>query len=404
MAMGKVLFVTLRFCGGGAERALSNIVTHFPPDWDIDIMVDDESLIGYPYRGNILSLATPEKASRISYLKTMIKRTYYLRKIKKTKKYDACISFLESANISNVLSGNRSCKTVVSIRNQVMPKQAGLYNKAKDFFFTKLLFCHADTIVTVSEEIALELTDRLKIPGCKVRAIVNGYDCGWIRNQIKLYSPEDRIEKYLKIKDKKVVVTAGRLVKQKGQWHLIRAFSEIIKKEPQAKLFILGEGPLESYLKNIIHIYGLEKEVILTGRVDNPFWYYSVADIFVFPSLWEGYPNALAEAVCCGAPCIATDVHSGSREILAPALYAAGERVKDVSEEEYGILVPVCSGRMYEGRESLEPEEQKLSEAIGMLLSDDKKREDYHKKSKERSKGLDIYATIDKWKSVIAGS
>lgn len=58
--MKKVLFTIASLYDGGAERALSNIVTHFPEDWEIDILLNNERMIEYPYKGNILSLSLPD--------------------------------------------------------------------------------------------------------------------------------------------------------------------------------------------------------------------------------------------------------------------------------------------------------------------------------------------------------
>lgn len=58
--MNKVLFVIATLEGGGAERTLSNIVTHFPDNWYIDILINNKECIKYPYKGNILSLSLPE--------------------------------------------------------------------------------------------------------------------------------------------------------------------------------------------------------------------------------------------------------------------------------------------------------------------------------------------------------
>lgn len=402
--MKRVLFVIETLRGGGAERALSNIVMHFPEDWHIDILVNDESLIGYPFKGNILTLSMPEKRSFIYYTRIIIKRILYLRKIKKINGYDACISFLDSANISNVLSGNKYCRTIVSIRNNILAENAGLVVKASTLPLTKILYVHADKIVAVSEEIERALIYQLKLPGHKVLAIVNGYDCRKIRERMGK-APEDKGMGDLFVsKNRKIVVTAGRLVEQKGQWHLIRAFSDVVRSVPQTLLLVLGNGSMREYLTELIQKYGLERNVVLIGYSENPFYYYAMADVFVLPSLYEGYPNALAEAVCCGIPCIATDVHSGAREILAPNLDVVGERVSDISEEEYGILVPVCSGRKYRNCEPLEFEERKLAEAIIMLLNDSEKRKHYGRRSMERSCELDINVAVTKWIDVIMES
>lgn len=399
--MKRVLFVIETLRGGGAERALSNIVTHFPKDWHIDILVNDESLIGYPFKGNILSLSMPEKKSFIYYTKIIIKRILYLRKIKKSNGYDACISFLDSANISNVLSGNKHCRTIVSVRSNMMSEKVGLTVKAGTRPLTKILYVHADKIVAVSKEIEMILIHQLKLPGYKVKAILNGYDCQWIRERMRVDSSDKESGDFFVSKDRKIVVTAGRLVEAKGQWHLIRAFSDVIRRVPQAQLIVLGNGSLGEYLTELVQKYGLENNVMFIGYSENPFYYYAMADVFVLPSLYEGYPNALAEAVCCGTPCVAADVHSGAREILAPSLDVMGERVSDISEEEYGILVPVCSGRKYRNYEPLEPEERKLTEAIVMLLNDSVKRQHYKQKSLERSQELDINAIVDQWINVI---
>lgn len=395
--MKNVLFVIETLRGGGAERSLSNIVTHFPDGWHIDILVNDDSLVEYPYKGNILSLSSPEKCSKVYFIKNMIKRTLFLRKLKRSNKYDVCVSFLEGPNISNVLSGKKYCRTIISIRNQIMPKCSGIYSKIGNFFLTTLFFPNADAIVAVSEEIAMQLVCQHRISEHKICAIVNGYDYEWIRGKMINCPQKGEIDKKLINSGKRLVVTVGRIVEQKGQWHLIRAFSDVVRREPNAVLLIVGDGLLRGYLERLIRLYRLEGKVILVGRSDNPFWYYANADVFVFPSLWEGYPNALAEALCCGAPCIATDVHSGCREILAPDLEVMGERVSEITEKEYGILVPVCSGIMYRGCEMLEQEEQKMADAIIMLLRDKEKRNYYREKSVERSKKLDINTVVSQW-------
>ena len=98
----KILFVIESLCDGGAERVLSNITMHFPPDWHIDILVNDESLIKYPYKGNILSLSKPCQKLFIGYIGNILNRLLYLRKLKKNNDYMACISFLDSSILTSL--------------------------------------------------------------------------------------------------------------------------------------------------------------------------------------------------------------------------------------------------------------------------------------------------------------
>jgi len=398
--MQRILFVIASLHYGGAERALSNIITHFPDDWQMDILINNETMIEFPYKGKIISLSLPvfgDKKSPMYFLKETIKRTITLKKLKKENQYDACISFLDSANISNVLSGNKYCKTIVSIRSNMIEKPIKCRNRVRNSILIKMLYCHADRIITVSKEIEQGLVTRLRVPREKVHAIVNGYDCKAICDQAGK-EPSGSQAQYIPLfREKDVVVTVGRLCSSKGQWHLIRAFTDVIKKKPDALLFVVGTGPLEGYLSEIVKSYGIENNVILAGYSNNPFWYMANAKVFILPSMYEGYPNSLAEAVCCGVPCIATDFHSGAREILAPSLDPLGDRVKDISEEEYGILIPVCSGKKYKNNEPLEPGEKKMADILTMVLGNTEKQEYYKHKNRERSKMLDIDSIVSEW-------
>lgn len=402
--MKKVLFVIAGLYGGGAERVLSNLVINFPEDWEIDILLNNNR-IEFPYKGNILTLSLPDFGERKTigyFIREVVRRTCYLRKLKKNNNYSACISLLESSNISNILSGNKYCKTIISIHNVMVSKEAKLLYRISAYPLINLLYRHADKIITVSKEIEAQLVQKLKAPKEKTATIVNGCDCLKIQEQIEKLPQNKKGYEYFMNKNHKIVVCVGRIDVQKGQWHLIRAFSEVVKKEPKAMLFLIGIGALEDYLKELIQKYNLEKNVIMLGFCDNPFWYNAHADIFILPSMYEGYPCALAEAVCCGVPCITTDFHSGAREIIAPDLDVTGERVSDISEEKYGILIPVCSGKMYRDNEPLEMEEQKMAEAITMLLGDYEKRQHYKRRSIERSKDLDIKSIVNEWIDLIS--
>ncbi len=393
--MRKVLFVIASLHYGGAERALSNIMTHFPDHWEIDILINNETMVEFPYKGNLLSLSLPvfgDSKTPIYFLRETIKRARVLKKMKRAKDYDACISFLDSSNISNVLSGNKYCKTIISMRLNMTSEKSGLLYRVSALPLMKLLYNHADKIVAVSREIEQDAKARFHIPDEKITTIVNGYDVAKIAEQA-----QRKPENAMPFEGKRLVVTVGRLDSQKGQWHLIRAFSEVAAREPDALLCVVGTGDCESYLKRLIQLYHLEKQVLLAGFSDNPFWYDAQAEVFVLPSMYEGFPNALAEAVCCGAPCIATDFHSGAREILAPDMDVMGSQVTEITETAYGILTPLCSGTMYKGTEPLEAAEQQLAEAILLLLQDKEKNQYYRDQSVKRRDMLGIQAVVQDW-------
>lgn len=401
--MKKVLFVISYLGKGGAERALSNITTHFPADWDIDILINEDRGSDYPFRGKILTLGFTEKPkmdSIIFQFKVFLRRILKLRRLKKEGNYQACISFLDSANIANILSGKRYCKVIVSVRNSLVQSAKTPQYKYIVNPLVKILYNWSDNVIAVSDGVRWELIEHFNLKEKKVIAIENGYDLKSIGRQAELCLDKDIAELLSKYK---TVITTGRLADQKGHWHLIRAFSDVIKQVPDALLVIMGTGKLEAYLKELVVKCGLEDKVIFTGHVSNPYQYEKYGDIFVLSSLYEGFPNALAEAVCLGMPCIATDFRTGAREILAPDMDAQGEGVRKVTEVGYGVITPLCSGKKYSSlEEPLEYQERCLADAMTMLLTNEEKKREYIDKSKQRRNDLTIDAVVKKWVDLIS--
>jgi glycosyltransferase involved in cell wall biosynthesis len=123
-----------------------------------------------------------------------------------------------------------------------------------------------------------------------------------------------------------VLVAAGRLAPWKGFEDLIRAMKELSPRR-QARLMILGDGPLRSELEALIVELGLTDVVSLQGYVENPLKFFAVADVFVLSSHVEGLPNVLVEAMMCGCTPVSTDCPTGPREVL--------------QDGKYGYLVPM---------------------------------------------------------------
>lgn len=127
------------------------------------------------------------------------------------------------------------------------------------------------------------------------------------------------------------IVTAGRLNEQKGFHLLVDALSalQMRHREIEFRLAILGDGPRRAQLEQQVRDLNLRATVQMPGFQDNAIAWYRSADTFVLPSLVEGMPNVLLEAMACGTPVISADCRSGPAQILQ------GGR--------YGQLVPVGS-------------------------------------------------------------
>jgi glycosyltransferase involved in cell wall biosynthesis len=108
----------------------------------------------------------------------------------------------------------------------------------------------------------------------------------------------------------KIILFVGRFAPLKNLPFLIEACKEIFKQREDVKLMLVGEGPLEKRIKKLVKNYKLQNSVIFTGRIDNDELakYYSAANIFVMPSVYDNFPNAVLEAMACELPVVATNV------------------------------------------------------------------------------------------------
>ena len=114
------------------------------------------------------------------------------------------------------------------------------------------------------------------------------------------------------------IVSAGRLNHEKGFHLLISAVDELRRRCPELELRValLGEGPHRAKLEQQVIDLKLSGIVKLPGFQENAAAWYRSADLFVLPSLMEGMPNVLLEAMACGTPVISSNCHSGPAEIL----------------------------------------------------------------------------------------
>jgi len=141
----------------------------------------------------------------------------------------------------------------------------------------------------------------------------------------KRFYPRDPQEcrRTLRLPEKKrIILTIGSLVKVKGHIDLIHAINELKERSKDILCIILGEGNLRNELQKEIKKCGLEEVIKLVGRKPRdelPLWI-NACDIFVLPSLNEGNPTVMFEALACGIPFVSTNV-GGVSEIITSKEY-----------------------------------------------------------------------------------
>ncbi len=117
---------------------------------------------------------------------------------------------------------------------------------------------------------------------------------------------------------KKILLSVGRLAYQKNYGVLIDAFSKIAPNFPDWNLHIAGDGDERKKLETLISQHGLSERIILLGEVADVLSLYKSAHLFCLPSLWEGFPNALAEALAHALPSVGLENCAGVKDLIVP--------------------------------------------------------------------------------------
>ena len=138
------------------------------------------------------------------------------------------------------------------------------------------------------------------------------------------------------------LVAMGRLSDEKGFQLLIQAFARIAPVLPAWKLVIVGEGPMRQRLEAQVSQAGLAERILLPGHSPTPSSVLRTASLFVLPSRFEGFPNALCEAMAYGLPAVAFDCPSGPAEILrhgVDGLLVPAQNVDDLTAALTSLMV-----------------------------------------------------------------
>ena len=392
----KILLVISTLSGGGAERVFANISKYISDECEVDFLLNDLSDISYEYAGNIIDLgAKPQKdKTKITYhIKVSLKKLVMLRKLKKTGQYSICLSAMTSSNVLNILSGNKNCKVYLTEHNYVSADAGKGLKRWIIVTATKRLYNSADRIIVVSHGVKKDLQEKFGILKEKIRVIYNGFSI----NEIL-----EKKEDYLPCEIKKTagqfsIVTIGRLEYQKGQWNLIRALAKVKQYFDDVHLYILGEGKLREQLEKLAKEMNVAKNITFTSFVKNPYAYLGKSDLFVQPSLYEGFGNVIVEAMSCGIPCIASDYNVGAREILAPDTDVFYRTKTKIEYAKYGVLCPVCNESAIMETGDLSLEEDMLADAIIELLKNEKLRAHYAELGPQRAWEFDMKNIKEEW-------
>ena len=172
---------------------------------------------------------------------------------------------------------------------------------------------HVDSLIAVSEAQKKELTELYGIKSEKIHVVYNGVET----SIFKPLGDTQQLKKKLGLEDKRVILIVGHFVLRKGIPYLLEAMPEILREVPNAFLLCVGGTPkwlgtrlYWEHLQEIINKKDLRDHVKLMGQIPHQELphYYSMSDVFAFPSLYEAFAKVTLEAMACETPVIASRV------------------------------------------------------------------------------------------------
>ena len=361
--MKKILLIVPALHQGGFEKVCVATARLLQPYFDVVIAIFDSRDIAYDIKGiPVADLRLPSRAGKVGKVLNVIKRGLKLSVLKQKEHIDIAYSFGPTANLANIASGGKAEKWL-GIRSYMDMCHPGQIR----------LFCRcADRIVCCSDMICNEVRDKYRCD--KAFTLNNPFD---IREVKELSVKEEAL---LPWSEGRILISMGREDSVKGFWHLIKSFSLVHEKLPDTKLMIIGQGEFQDY-RELAYGLGIDDAVYFTGLKKNPYPYLKKGSLYVLTSYYEGFPNAMVEAMAMGLPVIATDCMTGPREIL---------------EERYGILLPNMSPDEDFNPQNITAEEQNLAQEIIRLLEDKDKMEHYRQMSLKRAGEYTAESYIEK--------
>lgn len=294
----KILFYIGNLRKGGAERVVATLSNKLVEKNEVIIITTTDEKIEYSLNKSIKLFNLKNFDGNKNPL---VKNIIYLKRLKDYIKEidpDIILGFLpEPSYRLLILKPFIKSPVIISDRNDPKIEYASLKSRT----IMKFLYKRADGFVFQTDE-------------------ARDYFCKKIQDKsIVIANPVD--DRFLKTKyvgyKSTEFINVGRLNEQKNQILLIESFKDVIKKYPNYKLLIYGEGSLKNELSMYIKDNKLNNNVKLCGNVDDIENILKDKKGFILSSKYEGMPNALMEAMAVGVPCISTDCPCGGpRELI----------------------------------------------------------------------------------------
>ncbi len=339
-----VLIMCYSLYGGGAERVACRLANGLADRFHVILFYIQDKGQTYPVDPRVRTLAMPGFEG--SYETMTESRIAFVAALKEALGIRTAVSFMFAMNKLNVKSGGKA-RVICCERNNPAKRDPGRIGEIAEFYEA------ADHVVFQSGTVRDLFSQAVREHSSVILNPVS-VSCGRVGGRHR-------------------IVHMGRLVPQKNQAMLIRAFAAFHRGHPEYTLSIYGEGELAGELQALAASLGLEQAVRFHGQVRDVHAAIADAEMFALSSDYEGLPNALLECMMMGFPCISTRCE-GAVDVIRP--------------DENGILADVGS-------------EEQMTAAMTRLAEDAALRERLGAKAKETSALFRADRILAQWERLL---
>lgn len=335
---------------GGAETSFIRLANALAETMDVTVAVFTPTYGGSDYAAGHAPLQVPlrvlDAAQRSGFSHRWGGRLRQLRALK--QQHDVTISFLSGPNMLNIAAGYPA-RTMVSLRGSrrydpVAPRwQRWLFQ----WIIDPVVFRVAARIVPISPGLAEEIRSVAGAGALRKTVVIPPFID---EEAMRAKAAQPLPEPYAMLRGQKLVVAVGRLSVEKGFQHLIRVFATLTRQHPDAKLLLVGDGPMQAALRAICRAHGLAMDdlqpgvasVIFTRYQENVLPFMALARVYAMSSATEGFGNVVLEAMVAGVPVVAADTPWGARAILREDGQDSAEAypTQEATAVAYGTLMP----------------------------------------------------------------
>ncbi|WP_396638154.1 glycosyltransferase [Maribacter sp. R77961] len=334
MSTKKIAILIVSMEGGGAERVVAYLSDYLvKQEHEVHLFLLNNAISYEIPDGVTLHLLSESKEFGSGFKKLMLLPFQAIKygRLLNSLNISHSLSFLTRPNYINVLAKWLSKGNFLTVLNErSYPSMHYADNSLQSKLNKRLikwLYPKGKKIIGNSYGNHDDLIENFNIPKEKMQVIQNPVDLA----KINAITPKKAFfdKSYFNI------ITVGRLDAGKNHQMLINAMA--LLNEKNSRLYILGSGGLKSKLEALITALELNDRVFLMGFDSNPYQFIKEADLFIFGSNHEGFPNVLLEAMACGKAIISTNCKAGPSEIMK----LTEEKKSDIMKTDYGILTPI---------------------------------------------------------------